>query len=119
MVPRARTLVPLLRAERPDIVHLGNSIKANLDGVVAARWAHVPVLAHEKGLVGYGPLERFWARGIDSCVCMTDAVRRHLVSQGVRPRRLTVVHDGLDLTRFRPARRTLDDRAGRLVQLRR
>ncbi|TMB00956.1 MAG: glycosyltransferase family 4 protein [Deltaproteobacteria bacterium] len=35
---------------------------------------------------------------------MTDAVRRHLVSQGVRPRRLTVVHDGLDLTRFRPAR---------------
>src|SRR5207249_4242950 len=104
VVPRARALVPLLRAERPDIVHLGNSIKANLDGVVAARWAHVPVLAHEKGLVGYGPLERFWARGIDSCVCMTDAVRRHLVSQGVRPRRLTVVHDGLDLTRFRPAR---------------
>jgi len=104
VVPRARTLVPLLRAERPDIVHLGNSIKANLDGVVAARWARVPVLAHEKGLVGYGPLERFWARGIDCCVCMTDAVRRHLVSQGVRPRRLAVVHDGLDLARFRPAR---------------
>src|SRR5205807_1956840 len=43
VMPRARALLPVLRAERPDIVHLGNSIKANLDGVVAARWARVPV----------------------------------------------------------------------------
>src|SRR5438067_1020008 len=102
VVPRARALVPLLRAERPDIVHLGNSIKANLDGVVAARWAGVPVLAHEKALVRYTPLERFWARGVDCCVCMTHAVRRHLLTEGVRPRRLTVVYDGIDLAQFRP-----------------
>ena len=102
VMPRARALLPVLRAERPDIVHLGNSIKANLDGVVAARWARVPVLAHEKALVRYTPLERFWARGVDCCVCMTHAVRRHLLTEGVRPRRLTVVYDGIDLAQFRP-----------------
>jgi len=103
VLPRARALLPVLRAERPDIIHLGNSIKANLDGVVAARWAGISVLAHEKGLASYTPFDRLWARTVDCCVCMTDAVRLHLMSQSVRPRRLTVVHDGLDLTHFRRA----------------
>src|SRR5207302_1891966 len=35
-------------------------------------------------------------------VCMTHAVRRHLLTEGVRPRRLTVVYDGIDLAQFRP-----------------
>jgi glycosyltransferase involved in cell wall biosynthesis len=103
-LPRARALLPVLRAERPDLVHLGNSIKANMDGVVAARWAGVPCIAHEKGLVRYTPFERLWARAVDTTVCMTDAVREHLIAQGVRGTRLEVVHDGLDLTKFQPTR---------------
>ena len=102
VLPKARTLLPLLKAERPDLVHLGNGIKPNLDGIVAARLAGVPCLAHEKGFVRYTPFDRLWARAVQSCVCMTDAVRRHLVDQGVRAARMPVVYDGLDLTHFRP-----------------
>jgi glycosyltransferase involved in cell wall biosynthesis len=103
-LPRARALLPILRAERPHLVHLGNGIKPNLDGVIAARWAGVPCIAHEKGLVKYTPFDRLWARAVDTTVCMTDAVREHLIAQGVRGTRLEVVHDGIDLGSFRPGR---------------
>jgi glycosyltransferase involved in cell wall biosynthesis len=103
-LPRARALLPVLRAERPDLIHLGNGIKPNLDGVLAARWAGVPCIAHEKGLVKYTPFDRLWAHAVDTTVCMTDAVREHLIAQGVRGTRLEVVHDGLDLRSFQPKR---------------
>jgi glycosyltransferase involved in cell wall biosynthesis len=111
VLPGARALLPVLRSERPDLVHLGNGIKPNLDGVVAARLAGVPCLAHEKGFVRYTPFDRLWARAVDSCVCMTDAVRSHLVRQGVCVPRMPVVYDGLDLEHFRPARSSAEVRA--------
>jgi len=110
-LPRARALLPVFRAERPDLIHLGNGIRPNLDGVVAARWAGVPVIAHEKGLVKYTPFDRIWAHAVDTTVCMTDAVRQHLIAQGVRGTRLAVVHDGLDLDGFRPTRDRAEMRA--------
>jgi len=104
VLPKARVLLPVFREARPDVIHLGNGIKPNLDGVVAARWAGIPCIAHEKGLVRYTPFDRLWARAVDACVCMTDVVRRHLVAQGVRGCRMPVVHDGIDLSGFEPRR---------------
>jgi glycosyltransferase involved in cell wall biosynthesis len=103
-LPRARKLLPIIKAEHPDLVHLGNGIKPNLDGIVASRFAGVACVAHEKGFVRYTPFDRLWARAIQSCVCMTDAVRKHLLGQGVRAPRMPVVYDGLDLEHFRPQR---------------
>jgi glycosyltransferase involved in cell wall biosynthesis len=103
-LPRARKLLPVIKAERPDLVHLGNGIKPNLDGIVASRLARVACVAHEKGFVRYTPFDKLWARVIQSCVCMTDAVRVHLLRQGVRAPRMPVVYDGLDLAHFLPQR---------------
>ena len=105
-LPRARKLLPVIKAERPDIVHLGNGIKPNLDGIVASRLARVACVAHEKGFVRYTPFDKLWARAIQSCVCMTDAVRLHLLGQGVRAPRMPVVYDGIDFEHFRPQRST-------------
>jgi glycosyltransferase involved in cell wall biosynthesis len=109
-LPRARKLLPVIKAERPDLIHLGNGIKPNLDGIVASRLARVACVAHEKGFVRYTPFDKLWARVIQSCVCMTDAVRVHLLGQGVRAPRMPVVYDGLDLAHFLPQRSAEDVR---------
>jgi glycosyltransferase involved in cell wall biosynthesis len=103
-LPRARTLYEVLRRERPDLMHVGNGLKSNLDAVIAARWAGVPCVVHEKGLVRYTAVERFYARGVAACICMTEAIRLHLARERVRMPRTVVVHDGIDVERFRPRR---------------
>jgi len=110
-LPKARRLFPVFARERPDLIHLGNGIKPNIDGILAARWAGIPCIAHEKGMVRYTPFDRLWARRVAACVSMTDCVRRHLRAQGVRAPRMPVVHDGLDLSGFRPTRAAADVRA--------
>src|SRR5881409_870258 len=51
---RVRALTRLLRHERPALVYLANGMRANLDGVVAARLCRLPVLCHEKALGRFG-----------------------------------------------------------------
>ena len=99
---RTRALGALLRRERPALVYLANGVRANLDGVIAARLRRVPVVCHEKALGSFGPLERLASRWIDACVCMTDEIAAHCRARRLRPRRLITIHDGIDTRRFAP-----------------
>ncbi len=103
-VPRARALLPVLRRERPDVVHAGNCLKSNLDAVLAARWAGIPCVVHEKGFGRYTVTERILARTVTACICMTDDVRAHLERERVHMPHTVVVYDGIDLGGFRPSR---------------
>lgn len=98
----ARSLQSIFARERVELVHLCNSIKSNLDGVLAARALGIPCVVHEKGLVSYSAVERWVARRVDACICMSEAIRGHLDAQGVRPRRVEVIYDGIDPADFRP-----------------
>jgi len=104
-LPQARMLLPLLQRERPDIIHAGNSLQQNLDVVLAARWAGIPVVVHEKGLLHYTAVERMiCARNVAACICMTEAIRANLARERMRVPRTTVVHDGIDVEGFQPRR---------------
>jgi glycosyltransferase involved in cell wall biosynthesis len=103
-LPRARMLLPVLRRERPDVIHAGNSLLQNVDVVLAARWAGIPVVVHEKGLLHYTAVERLCTRSVAACICMTEAIRENLEREHVRVPHTVVVHDGIDLDGFRPQR---------------
>jgi len=77
-IPRALMLLPVLRRERPDVIHAGNSLLQNIDVALAARWAGIPCVVHEKGLLHYTPVERLCTRSVAACICMTEAIRRNL-----------------------------------------
>jgi glycosyltransferase involved in cell wall biosynthesis len=102
LVTRVRTLAGLFRRERPALVYLANGLRANLDGVLAARLCAVPVVCHEKGFERAGPMERFASRWIDAYIGMTDAIVAHGRAGGVQARRLMAVYDGIDCARFAP-----------------
>jgi glycosyltransferase involved in cell wall biosynthesis len=102
VVPRARAVGEVIRRERPALVYCANGLTANLDVVVAAARAGLPVICHEKGFRRVGPAERLMSRWVDACVCMTDEIAAHYRARRVHARRFLTVFDGIDTTQFAP-----------------
>ncbi len=111
-LPQARMLLPVLERERPDLIHAGNSLQSNIDVALAARWAGIPCIVHEKGLMHYTAVERFiCGRHVAACICMAEAIRANLERQRMRVPRTVVVHDGIDIEGFRPRHQAAEMRA--------
>jgi len=101
-LPTALRLSRVLSAEKPDLVHVCNGYRANLDAIVAARLCRIPCVVHSKGFDKHSFVERGLAGGVAASICMTEAIKSHCVSQGIRPPAYHVIYDGLDLERFKP-----------------
>lgn len=108
----------LLRKHRYDVIHTHNT-QAFLDGGMAALLARVPVRIHTDHArafpdrLRYMVLERLMSRAYDKVVGVSahtaENLRRH---EGMDPRRLTVIRNGIDGAWYRAERARLD--AGRL-----
>lgn len=83
-------LARLIRQEQYDIVHSHLSTSAVIGGL-AARGAGVPSVATVHGLSGK------WSFVTNHhMIAVSSEVRRHLISQGVAPERITVVMNGVE-----------------------
>ena len=120
-------IVQLLRRERYDILHTHSS-KAGLLGRIAGRIARVPLVIHTvhgfpfndltfspRTRQLYLQLERLGARLSDQLIMVAELNRQEALARGVgRAEQMTVIHSGIDLTRFNAlpsqadARRQLD-----------
>jgi glycosyltransferase involved in cell wall biosynthesis len=105
-------LVELLRRERFDILHT-HLIQADLMGYFAARRARAPVVVSTKHNTHYfrshapwlSRLDAFVNRRLTRIVAVSHAVREHYVqTQRLDPARIEVIHNGIELERFRGAR---------------
>lgn len=97
------TLAGLFRLRGPEVVQLHDP-HAVAAGVVAARLAGSRARLVATRRVDFalkGPLSRAKYRACDEVVAVSDAIRRVLVSGGLPPGRLRVVHEGVP---DRPAR---------------
>lgn len=103
-LPAALRLASVFRQEAPDIVHVCNGFRGNLDAVVAARLCGIPCVVHCKGFDKHSYIERMFAPGVAAAVCMTVAIEDHCRAQRIRAPEYHVIYDGLDLERFRPTR---------------
>jgi glycosyltransferase involved in cell wall biosynthesis len=103
-VPAAVRLARIVRRAEADVVHLGNGVRANFDGLLACLLTRRPVVCHVKGFERYSNRERWVAPRIDALVCMTRAVEEHCAHHGVRGCRTQVVYDALDEAAFAPHR---------------
>jgi glycosyltransferase involved in cell wall biosynthesis len=109
--PAALRLVRVMRRVRPDVVHLGNGVRANFDGVLACLLTRTPCLCHVKGFEKYSDRERWAASRIDALVPMTKAVGVHCAAHGVHGRHTCVVYDAVDESGFAPQRPASEVRA--------
>ncbi len=109
----APRLAWLFRERRIDVVHTHDE-RPHIYGAFAARLAGVRRLVHTRhhGMAyrlspRQAGLVRLAARLTDRFVCVSADSARQAVRQGVSPRAVRVLHNGIDLTRFAPPHPTL------------
>jgi len=94
-----RTLVglcALIRSRQVDIVHAHLST-ASLLGSLAARLARRPCVVTVHGLSGAR-----WYRFADKVVAVSEAVKGHLVAQGIPAQQIAVIYNGIPLEEYLP-----------------
>jgi glycosyltransferase involved in cell wall biosynthesis len=109
-LPAALALATVIRSQRPDVMHLGNGLRANFDAILAGLLTRTPIVCHVKGFEKYSARERWAARRITTLVCMTRAVLTHCRSHGIRAGDARVVYDAVDEAWLRPQRAAVDIR---------
>jgi glycosyltransferase involved in cell wall biosynthesis len=103
-LPAALALARVIRRARPDVIHLGNGVRANFDGILAGLLTRTPIVCHVKGFEKYSARERWAARRLTTLVCMTQAVLDYCRAHGLDPPVARVVYDAVDETWLRPQR---------------
>jgi len=103
-----RILLDLLKREKPDIVQTFH-FKSDTFGVIAAKAAHVPYIISSRRDMGsmkkksHLLLNRLINRLIHEFIAVCDAVAKTLEeNERVDPRRVMVIHNGVDILRYRP-----------------
>lgn len=89
-------LARFARKHRADLIATVLST-ASLWGSIAGRMLGLPVVATVRAL----NTKTCYVLA-DKIIAVSEAVKRHLVNQGVRPQRIEVVYNGIDLRRFVP-----------------
>jgi len=99
-IPEAVKYFRLGRKHGVTLVHLNNIFGSQLAGILAAKFLRVPCVAHLRDFEEVHPITRFYARMIDHHVAISGAVRENLLKLGVPDRRISVIHNGVDLDEF-------------------
>lgn len=103
-IPSAAALTRIIARSGADVLHLGNGLRANFDGVLAGILTRVPAVVHVKGFEKYEWRERWASRHVQTMVCMTRAILDHCRRRGVCARDARVVYDAVDDTWIEPRR---------------
>jgi glycosyltransferase involved in cell wall biosynthesis len=81
----------IIRHGQYDVVHTHLST-SSVNGCLAAKVAKVPCIATVHGMSG-----KLSFAAADHLIAVSGEVKNHLVSQGVSPAKISVVHNGLEL----------------------
>jgi len=113
-------LKKLARAQRPFVMHAASNHWNGLAGVSAARELGIPSIYEVRGLweITRGSRNPEWAHGetyqhmarmeadaavnADQVITITNALRDELVNRGVDENKITVIPNGVDVSRFKP-----------------
>ena len=114
--PDAARIAELLRRQHADLLYMNNQPSSNLEGILAARAAGIPVIQHNRIDVTLNPIEtRLANKWLRKIICVSDGVRQALTEQGIDPAKCIVVHNGIDADtkpRLSPAEIRTSTRAG-------
>jgi len=84
-----------------DVIHLNNNVESQPSGILAARLAGLPCVAHCRSFQRPLPSLRWYASLVDHHVAISTAVRQDLVELGVPEERISVVHDAVNVEEIR------------------
>jgi glycosyltransferase involved in cell wall biosynthesis len=99
----------LIRAEKPDLVHLHSRRGSDVWGALAARLEGVPTVMSRRN---DNPEPRGWFhlkyKLYDRVVAISEGIRQVLLKAGLSPAKVVCVHSAVDTVRYRPHRDDMD-----------
>jgi len=87
----------------PDLIHLNNGIVGDMAGIRAASARHIPAVCHIRNFRKLPKLSVATSRSVSVFICISRAVREHLIKAGVAPDRCVVVPNAVNPVRFNEA----------------
>lgn len=102
LVKPAVSHAEFIRSHGVELVSLNNSITRNHEWMLAARLAGVPCVTHEMGInERYSWASRWLGKRLGAVICVSHVIRDTMVARGAWSGNTTVIHCGIDLTRYR------------------
>ena len=93
-------LLKIIRNINADALYLNNQPSSNLEGLLAAQHAAIPVIQHARSNASLLPIEtRIANRAITSMICVSAGLKSNYITQGIQERITTVVYNGIDIAR--------------------
>jgi len=98
--PNAEKIVEILKNLKAALLYLNNQPSSNLEGILAAQQVGVPIIQHARSNASLLPAEvKMINRNITSMICVSNGLKENYIKQGVLGNIVTVVHNGIDVTR--------------------
>ena len=101
--PAERTAGVLASMVRADLIH-GNSLSTAQFTGLAAKMLGVASVAHVREIEGLNPTRVSRINKHDKLIAVSDAVRNHLIREGVDADRIETIYNGVDLESLHPDR---------------
>ena len=99
-IPIYRAIREQLQSIKPDLVHFNNTVIADTPGIQAARACGIPSISHVRNFGEVTQLSVSIASSVKTFICISTAVRDHLVERGINAERCVVIPNAVDLNRF-------------------
>lgn len=108
-------LIRIIRAVKPDIVHLHGGEGADTLGALAAKWAghrNVIITCRSDRRISSGVLNRFCIGRIPRAItCVSDWISREMQASGFPSEKISVIHSAIDANEYHSAMTKLEARA--------
>jgi glycosyltransferase involved in cell wall biosynthesis len=98
--PTIHRVAGLIRDEKVDLVHHGNSLNGNRASIIAARLAAAPQLCHVRGLEKFSHFDRYMSRFVKTFIYISKAVEQCYRDQGIPANRGQVIYNPIDVDAF-------------------
>ncbi|MEW6442094.1 MAG: glycosyltransferase [bacterium] len=92
----------LIKKRKIDLVHLNNAVWVNHEWMLAARWAGIRCVSHQRGIAD-SPVPRatyLYVNCLDAVICVSAAVQRFLEQRRLTGKRSCVVYNAVDTRAF-------------------
>jgi glycosyltransferase involved in cell wall biosynthesis len=100
-MPTYRALRQQFSALPVDIVHLNNGLASDMPGILAAARCKLPVICHVRAFSHHTSLHVWAARYVSVFLCVSNAIRKHILDIGVDASQTRVCYDCVNQTRFK------------------
>ena len=107
-------IVKFIKKRQIEVIHTHN-YKSNMYGVIAAKFAKVPVVCTLHGWVAenskvrfYEFIDRLIIRRMDHIVTVSPAIRKDIEISGINPKKITYIPNAVDVNRFSCSHKSSD-----------